>query len=257
MQKITAINNASIYNSRNELILSNAQAAYALKIEDNEITVNLTISCTDDNLFSIGESYYATNFSHDGAPFRSETVECIKTGNNPRFEWKAKFPAEKSDTSEPLHTNAGADEKFISMQFTNYSSQEFERDTWGANLWDGFSWLTNSPGDTLDAHSGQQEIAASQNFDSIISFNSSIWLCWKDKWTNFGVWIHFNYQILGMGDAPIWYVTTNGEPWVLAGANPAEPFVWDASKVDLKIVARPTAGHSSLFVDVIIEDTRT
>ena len=256
MQKTTPLTSAAIYNRNNELVLDNAQAVHTLSLQDGRITASLSIACTDDNLFAIGESYYAFSFSAEHGPFRSELVECIRSGENPYFEWTAQLPAEHGEAGASAPATVGADEKYISIQFTNYSSQAFQRSTWGANLWDGFSWLSTSPGDTLDAHSGQQAIAASQNFDAFIAFNSGIWLCWAGRGTNFGVWVHFNYQILGLGDAPVWYVSTDGGEWTLAGKIPAEPYTWDAAKVGFKIVARPTAGHSSLLVDVIIEDTR-
>lgn len=257
MQKTTSLSNARIYNRNNELVLDNVQAVHSLSLQDGRITASLSIACADDNLFVIGESYYALSFSTGHGPFRSELVACLASGENPYFEWTAQLPADREHSGRPVPAAVGADEKYISIQFTNYSSQAFQRSTWGANLWDGFSWLTTSPGDTLSAHSGQEAIAASQNFDTFIAFNSGIWLSWAGRGTNFGVWVHFNYQIMGLGDAPVWYVSTDGSDWTLAGTNPSTPYTWDAAKVGLKIVARPTAGHSSLFVDVIIEDPRS
>lgn len=246
------LTNVSVYNLKNEVILSDAQAILEQQKTDNSFNTSLSIS--GGNLVSqleVGESYYAIGFE-DNLPTRSETVQCIAASTNPTFKGKVVYP-EKPQGFTPKNTiRAAASDADMLIKFTNYSSTQFNIGIHGANLQDGFGGLTNSPGPILLANSGVQSIGASQLLSTLDEGPADIYLEWVNG-IKFGVWIHFNFQMFDLGPRPIWYTTTNGSPFVLSGTDPSTPYTWDPTKVvGFKIVGTPTSGHSSLTVDVTI-----
>jgi hypothetical protein len=58
----------------------------------------------------------------------------------------------------------------------------------------------------------------------------------------------------GIGPRPIWYVTTNGSDWALAGADASDPYTWNSSALGYNVAGTPTSGSASLTVNVIITD---
>jgi hypothetical protein len=147
----------------------------------------------------------------------------------------------------------GSDDASMLINYLNFSPTTFDRSTYGSMLQYGFGSLTVAPGPFLQAMSGQQAIGANQLLNVLDEGPADILLCWSAQTFNFGVWIHFNFQMFGLGPRPVWYVSTNGSNWVLAGSDPAFPYTFEESQVGgLKIVATPTSGHSSLTVNVVI-----
>lgn len=153
----------------------------------------------------------------------------------------------------------------ISMEWTNYSKDEFLRGAWGWSLEDGFGSLDTSPGPTLAANSGYESMSASQILSGVDTGPYLIWLTWS--WGNqsdqrFGIQLYVPFQMFTIGKAPYWYTAldTQGmgpnEPsWTLSGTDPSFPYTWPTS-VGYNIVARPTATHTSLDVQVTIQDLK-
>ncbi len=249
---MTNLTNVSIYNLNDDVVLSNAQGS--LEEVKTDVSFNSTLSVSGGegtNLLKVGESYYAIGFKEDGLPTRSETVQCTGTGNQHSFEGKVAFPQKPQGYNQNV-VRAEASEADMLIKFTNYSSTQFNIGIHGANLQYGFGGLTNSPGPILKANSGVQSIGASQILSTLDEGPADIYLEWVNN-IKFGVWIHFNFQMFGLGPRPIWYVTTNGSQMTPSGNDPSTPYTWDQSLVNgLKIVGTPTSGHSSLVVDVTI-----
>lgn len=148
------------------------------------------------------------------------------------------------------------------MKFTNYSPTEWTRSVNGSSIDAVMQNLTHTPSGHLKANSGVEQLGADQ---SILSFVATgyidLYCCWYDPSTTerFGVKIHIPLQVLGMGTAPYWYVMSdktsniNAAPnWIKAGNDPADSYTW-TNVSGYKIRGTPTASHSSLSVDVIIE----
>lgn len=80
--------------------------------------------------------------------------------------------------------------------------------------------------------------------------------CWRD--TNgfrFGVRLHANFQMFGLGYRPYWYymadqgAAPNSAPnWIKSGDDPSIPHTW--ANAPYKIVATPDSGHTSLSLSV-------
>lgn len=249
---MTNLTNVSIYNLKDEVVLSNGQGS--LEQEKTDVSFNSKLSVSGGegvNPLKVGESYYAIGFKEDKLPTRSETVQCTATGNQYTFEGKVAFPQKPQGYSQNV-VRAAASEADMLIKFTNYSTTQFNIGVHGANLQYGFGGLTNSPGPILKANSGVQSIGASQILSTLDEGPADVYLEWVNG-IRFGVWIHFNFQMFGLGPRPIWYTTTNGKPWVASGSDPSTPFTWNQSFLNgLKIVGTPTSGHSSLVVDVTI-----
>jgi hypothetical protein len=248
------LSNVSIYNLKDEVIYSKSSGNLDQQKSDSSFETSLNLSLGDGKLV-IGESYYAIGIRDDDLPIRTQTMNCIDASDNPRFEGSIAFP-EKPQGAMAGNTLKATSEADILIDCFNYSSSEFNRSTWGAALEYFFGGLTNSPGPVLMATAGRQTIGASQNWSSIDEGPADICLSWVNKNINFGVWIHFNFQLFGLGDRPIWYVATNGGSWKLAGSDPSVPYTWDPSAVGFNITATPTSGHQSLSVEVVITDIK-
>jgi hypothetical protein len=244
------LRNLNVYNLKNEIVISNSIGLMKQEKTKDSFNTALRVSRATGSRLKVGESYYAVGIREDGLPTRSEMVQCKSLGSNANFEGILKFP------DKPIESNAlAASDADILIQYTNYSSTQFTRSTWGSNLQDGFGGLTNSPGPLLAANSGQQSIGASQILGALDEGPADIYLCWAAG-INFGVWIHFNFQMFGIGPRPIWYVTTNGSAWALAGSDPADPYTWDSQALGYSVIGTPTSGHSSLTVSVVITNLR-
>lgn len=240
-----------IYNDSNIIIAEGHDALYRCVTSDEEIHASLEFRLMGSDRLEAGKRYYILSETGETGPYRSETMICTESGPTAKLEVTTQITEAHR---EFVNKKVGGDAPYLQIQYTNYSATSFKISTHGANLWSGFSWLSQSPGDILRERSGRQTMAASQNYSSGVAFNSDIWLCWAGPGNNFGVWTHFNYQLLGLGDAPVWYVSTNGSNWALSNAQTSKPYTWDVDKVGYRIVGTPTAGHSSLFVDVVIQD---
>jgi hypothetical protein len=251
---MTNLKNVTIYNLKNEIICSSVDGTLNQGKSAQSFNTNLNLSVKEPSKLVVGQTYYAIGLNEDNVPMRTEKISCKIAGNNPSFEGSIKFP-EKPVDYQPKRATADASDADMLIQYTNYSSTQFDRSTWGANLQDGFGGLTNSPGPILIANAGQQSIGASQILGALDEGPADIYLCWASG-INFGVWIHFNFQMFGLGPRPIWYVSTNGSNWALAGSNPADPYTWDTSAVGFNIVGTPTSGHSSLTVEVTITNLK-
>jgi len=240
------LTDVAIYNLDNQLVLANASGKLNEEKSANAFNTTLNLSNAATNKLSVGDSYYAVGLTEGNKPVRSETVKCIQDGATPTFEGSIPFPQQPSNFAA-----LGGSEADMLIQYNNYSQTTFDRSTWGANLQYGFGGLTTSPGPTLAAGAGQQSIGANQILSSVDEGPADVYLCWAQG-INFGVWIHFNFQMFGIGPRPVWYVSTNGSAWALAGSNPADPYTWDSSAVGFNIVGTPNSGHSSLTVSVVI-----
>lgn len=156
-------------------------------------------------------------------------------------------------------SSSGAD---VSITFTNYSQTTFQRGYWGWQLQAGLGSLNQSPGPTLQAQSGSQVMSASEILSTLATGDYDIFCTWADVTTGarFGVMIHIPVQVFDIGTAPYWYVSydnqglVNEAPnWVLSGDDPSYPYTWPTS-IGFNIVGTPTAAHTSLSVEVLIQD---
>jgi hypothetical protein len=247
------LSSVSVYDLQDEVVYSKSNGNLNQEKSDSSFNTSLDLSFGEGSLTE-GESYYAVGLGEDNSPIRTEMIKCVVAGNSPTFEGSIIFP-QKPQNAGQKGTLKAASEADMLIQYTNYSSTQFDRSTWGSNLQEGFGGLTNSPGPTLMANSGQQSIGASQNLSILDEGPADIFLCWS-KGINFGIWIHFNFQFVGQGFRPIWYVSTNGSAWRLAGSDPSVPYTWDPLAVGFDIVATPTSGHNSLSVNAIITDIK-
>jgi hypothetical protein len=244
------LTNVTIYNSANEAVCHKSTGFLIEKKTHNSFDTRLHLSTPKFAKLKAGESYYAVGTKENGGPVRSETVICVVPGPKPIFEGSIPFLETPKDFKPGLSAGSDAD---ILIQYVNFSSTQFQRSTWGFNLQTGFGYPTNSPGPILLANSGQQSIGAAQRLGWFDEGPADIYLCWASG-SNFGVWIHFNFRMWGIGPRPIWYVTTNGSAWALAGGDASDPYTWDSSALGYNVVGTPTSGSASLTVNVTITD---
>lgn len=239
----------TVYNAGDTAVLEHVAKGELTqtKLPDSFATaINLPGASAD--ALAAGDSYYVVGLQPDGYPFRSEAVQ-LQSAKGGALVLAGSIAL--GDRTAAVAADSQAD---MLINYSNYSSTSFSLSTNWSNLQDGFGGLTSSPGPILQASSGHQSMGANQLLSTLDEGPADIGLCWAAGY-NFGVWIHFNFQMLDMGPRPVWYVTTNGSAWVLAGSDPSNPYTWDASQVGgLKIVGSPTSGHSSLTVDVVISN---
>jgi hypothetical protein len=99
-------------------------------------------------------------------------------------------------------------------------------------------------------------MGASQILGWVAEGPADIWVTWTNYNTGkiFGTWIHFHVQVFRIGSEPIWLVTTDASNWQPSGSDPSFPYTWDFPAVGLDITGTPTSGHSSLSINVTIQD---
>lgn len=147
----------------------------------------------------------------------------------------------------------------LSISFKNYSKFEWELSDHGSNVniqGDPTLSLVKSPSGHLKAHDGVEDYAVNSTTMGALSDGGfEYWCSWYNLSTGqiIGVKIHVPVQVFEIGTAPYWYVTNTNPPnWEKSGSNPSSPYTWP--KIDgVNVVARPTAGHSSLTVEVTID----
>jgi hypothetical protein len=243
-----ALHGISLYDLNDELVATERSGTLEQGRSEQAFETALTLGASGASALTVGGRYYGVGTGEDGAPVRTEIVECVRADGDPLLVGRIELPT-RSDKATAADSPAD-----ILVQYTNYSATQFDRSTWGANLQTGFGGLTSSPGPTLQANAGQQSIGASQILSAVDEGPADIYLCWAHASISFGVWIHFNFQMFDIGPRPVWYVSTNGSAWVLAGSDPAYPYTWDRSALPFNVVATPDSGHSSLTVSVVITD---
>jgi hypothetical protein len=150
----------------------------------------------------------------------------------------------------------------ISITFTNYSTTAWTRSISGSETDAVLQNLTKSPGPVLQANAGVEAIAADQSALSFIATGAiDLYCCWYDPASGqrFGVQLWYPVQVFGIGKAPYWYVMSDrgkgiGDPadWQNSGDDPSYPFEW-STVAGFKIRASPTAGHTSLDIEVVVE----
>jgi hypothetical protein len=105
-------------------------------------------------------------------------------------------------------------------------------------------------------------MAASQILSGIDTGPYDIWLTWCNPSTGsrFGTRLYVPFQMIGIGKAPYWFISQDddgGSPsepsWTSSGSDPSYPYTWPTS-VGYDIAATPTAGHTSLSIEVLIQD---
>jgi hypothetical protein len=209
----------------------------------------MTLDNVDTAKLSPDASYYAEGLREDGFPFRSELVKPL--------ELKERLVSFLGLQEAPEQIRKlGATPADILIKYTNYSSHAFSLGQHGARLQKPFGQVTNYPDPTLQSNDGVEAIGAYQQGAWFAEGPADIILCWgRPEIHGFGVWIHFNFQMFGIGPSPVWYVTSTsgGNEWAPSGANPADPYTWP-SVPGFKVTARPTAGKHSLIIDVVIDN---
>jgi len=153
----------------------------------------------------------------------------------------------------------------ITLTFANQGATPFVRGNWGWVLEAGFGGLDSTPGPVLDANGGVQSVAAARIPTGIHTGPNYIWAAWVHPETQrrFGVQIYLPFQMSSSGKPPYWYVsldtlgTIDQEPdWEVSGDDPADPYTWPPD-AGFTIVATPTAAHTSLDVNVLVQDPLT
>ncbi|WP_258104509.1 hypothetical protein [Marinoscillum sp. MHG1-6] len=149
----------------------------------------------------------------------------------------------------------------LSITFTNYSGIELYRDYWSYVMETGFSGLTTSPSTTLNAMSGQTSISTDQILSELDQGPLELSCCWRTpSGQRFGVKVHANFQMFGIGPRPEWYVMSDNKApgtapsWKESGSDPASPYNW--SGISIKVVATPTSTHMTLQIQVQIDDLK-
>lgn len=149
----------------------------------------------------------------------------------------------------------------LSIKFTNYSPTTWTRSVNGSSIDAVLQNLTQSPGPTLQAHSGSEGIAAEQSMLSFIATGDiNLYCCWFDPASGqrFGVQLIAPVQVLDMGYAPYWQVMADQGPigadpsWQSSGDDPSNPYIW-SGVTGFSIRATPTAGHSDLDIEVVVQ----
>lgn len=149
----------------------------------------------------------------------------------------------------------------LSMKFQNWSGVEFHRDYHGYLYQKALSGPGILPGTTLKARTGGQNM----NIDQMLTFVDQgpleIFCCWRSPdGFRFGVKLHANFQMFGLGYRPNWFVMAdnghaNSHPnWIKSGDDPASPHEW--KNAPFKISATPDSGHMSLSVNILIQDKK-
>ncbi|WP_143273368.1 hypothetical protein [Azospirillum palustre] len=150
----------------------------------------------------------------------------------------------------------------MEIRFLNYSATPFYRGYWGWILEAGVGSLNTSPGTELIAESGSQVMSASEILSTVADGPYEIYCTWYNPNTKarFGVRIHVPLQVADIGTAPYWYTSydnnggENTAPnWTTSGDDPSQPFTWPGS-IGCNIIATPTASHSNLSIEVLIQD---
>lgn len=150
----------------------------------------------------------------------------------------------------------------LSMTFFNFSSTAFSLATWEAYISAVGGELVQTPGDTLNANSGEQVLSEYQLLSGLASAGADLWTIWYDPNTTwrFGVKIHAPVQIIGIGKRPYWFVMYDQQPptsaptWISSGDDPSSPYTWP-SELPFNIQATPQSTHDTLFITINVQDS--
>jgi hypothetical protein len=150
------------------------------------------------------------------------------------------------------------------IQFSNLSSLGWTRGMSGSSIDSVLQNLTKSPAAHLMAKSGFEQLVADQSTLSFVATGDiDLYCCWYEPVSKqrFGVRLLVPIQVFGIGPAPRWEVmsdsgTTTAAPnWVSSGNDPSKVYEWTGVDGFL-IRGSPTAGHSSLTIEVTVRDAK-
>jgi hypothetical protein len=146
----------------------------------------------------------------------------------------------------------------LQVTFTNFSGQTLTRDFWGQFYEVGLTTTVNSPAAVLEKDGGQTTFANDQMFNSLDQGPLEIYCTWlQPSGARFGVRLRAEFQMVTIGQAPHWYVSTDystgtAPNWVDSGSDPSIVYS-NADWGGIAIDATPTAQHTTLSVDVIFK----
>lgn len=147
----------------------------------------------------------------------------------------------------------------LSMKFVNFSKTQFDLDYHGYLYQKVVSGPGVTPGPNLAAHGGTQSMTIDQMLSALDQGPLEIFCCWRSPTGfRFGVKLHANFQMFGLGYRPVWYVMSdnaspNSHPnWSPSDGYTADPYTWKGAP--FSITATPNSGHTSLSLSIQIED---
>lgn len=245
--EMSEVSNVTLYDESNNIVLVNGAGYYKVERTDTAYNTSLVMSEFTVNSLQMGGTYYAIGTMADNQMFQSEkvqlvsnTLEFILTGSisiNPNATPPSRPPraADTSDIEIIIANRSG-------VTFSLYQQSDLQYVLGG---------LTQSPGPTLPSMQ-TAFMGASQLLSSLDEGPADIILIayTPGNTQGIGIWIHFNFQFMGMGDRPNWKIYDGS--WKPSGTDPSTPYTFDTS-IGFKATATPTSGHSSLTVNLLIE----
>ncbi len=247
------IKEVSLYDENGNIVLANANGDLTQQLSDSSYTTLLNLSggeVLNKTLLNKDKIYYAIGLKDNDVPVRTELVHFLGQDYNGAFRDVIDISQQQKKDESLLGGGAGGD---MSMRFSNYSTTEFELAWKQADLQYGFGGLTTSPSPILKANAGMTSMGASQFLSTLDEGPAQIICCWDGGGIQFGVWIYYSFQFAGLGNRPTWYVQANNGPWAPSGSDPSIPYTWPKS-LGFEIIATPTSGHSSLSVEIVINN---
>jgi hypothetical protein len=147
----------------------------------------------------------------------------------------------------------------IYMRFSNFSSYELRRQSnmYGAVQEGGISSLSKTPTDTLTAYGGATDMEMDSTFLSNLGTGDYWMSCgWDIASGSSGPWgvkISVPVQVLHIGDRPYYQIKSmDFKDWTKPVKNPYDGYEFK-TQTPLKIKITPTSGHTSLSLDVVIQ----
>ena len=127
----------------------------------------------------------------------------------------------------------------------------------GYQLQEGIDHIVHSPEDPLEPGRSSTFEVSINALAKLANGGTSISLGYKDSHTDqhFGAKIILTTQILSIGGSPYYQVAygTSGPNWFTPVSDPSMSYTFPTS-VGNKITLSPTSGHTSLALNILIED---
>ncbi len=148
----------------------------------------------------------------------------------------------------------------LSVKFVNLTGSDFSRDYFGYVYQKLLSGPGTMPDSTLQKRGGSQSMSIDQMLSELDQGPLEIFCSWRTPdGHRFGVRLHANFQMFGLGNRPNWYVMTDTKTlfsppdWQDSGSDPSIPYSW-TSDFPFKITATPDSEHTALSLTIQIDE---
>ncbi|HLO93073.1 MAG TPA: hypothetical protein VK195_02045 [Burkholderiaceae bacterium] len=249
---MTKVQHISIFDQHDDHAAWATTAIYRVEKGDRTIHEELSFPEGMNGTLDAGRKYYALVMTDELKPIRTHDLS-VREDNDGAVTLVGTHESRLHEITEAAsgRPGVGSDEPFIGITFFNYTKKKYTDGFWGFDTYsDLLAWLSISPTGTLDPD-GTARIAASHRMASFYAGGTKIYLGWG--YLGFGVLAYFKEQAFGLGPAPVWYVwqpSNKDNKWEISGKDPSRIFECIADGNRIK--ATPTAGQSSLFIEVSI-----